>query len=750
MPDDERSRRRLGDATKSRIADLASGWSVDAPSSAEPPPLGTDTDPVARVDAPSPTSESGSSLLPPPPTPQAPVVVAPLPAPPPAVPPPPKPGTIPPPIAAPPREKKPTVPPGYAKIQAPVKAPAPEPPPSGPTRTKPKTNPPPPPGSPERKALEDKIVATKVRDDVTDVMPPRPDALPALGRSGKPPTSPPPPPPRTKSPTAPPPPPGSSARTTGANPVLRSKPPTAPPPPPGSPERSKPLSYPPSSERAKSPSVPPPPPGPKYPRAGYEGAPSPLSTSSTNDDSDAKPFASEARTPAVIIEAGAFAGNAPPPTAGELAAKQWVPTGEFGEGADTKQITAKRDAAEAILKIPDEETPVEDLEDGEPRNKVDPKTKPFERGDPTHNAPPDATEIQSPTRVKQLTGGTLRRHAALRRKRGLYGDVRYVFTAVFGVRNARGELTALEHRQEVRATSRRRHLITAGRAAATMDNFDHPALGRSRDTLALIEDERAKHAGAVAASDAELDRVRRDRETNRVAHLEAIAKTDGEIAELAKKLEPLEKEAAAARKKSSELREEVHRIDKKIADTEALLVSVKGEKLDKAGVQADIATFKANKQAVLRDEPVIAAELDALNPRIAALEATRSELQKKKLELDKSDQEDQRRTLELLEAIGAKRKVVERASADAETARDNALFELGERLYVDRPAQLSPQLSPIDRIDLEIGEDERRAMELKEILSNIDKAKFARGLAMIILALGGAITLTWLLLSMAG
>jgi hypothetical protein len=191
----------------------------------------------------------------------------------------------------------------------------------------------------------------------------------------------------------------------------------------------------------------------------------------------------------------------------------------------------------------------------------------------------------------------------------------------------------------------------------------------------------------------------------------------------------------------------LHRIDKKLADTEALLVSVKGEKLDKAAVQADIATFKANKQAVLRDEPAIAAELDQLNPRMAALDATRSELHKKKVELDKADQEDQRRTLELLEAIGAKRKVVERASADAEVARDNALFELGDRLYVDRPQQLTPELSPIDRIDLEIGEDERRGMEIKEILSNIDKAKFARGMSMIILVLGAIATLAWLIYS---
>ena len=63
------------------------------------------------------------------------------------------------------------------------------------------------------------------------------------------------------------------------------------------------------------------------------------------------------------------------------------------------------------------------------------------------------------------------------------------------------------------------------------------------------------------------------------------------------------------------------------------------------------------------------------------------------------------------------------------------LFELGERLYVDRPKLLSAQLSPIDAIDLELGEDDRRIMELREILSNIDRWKLVRGIAVIVATL---------------
>ena len=437
-----------------------------------------------------------------------------------------------------------------------------------------------------------------------------------------------------------------------------------------------------------------------------------------------------------------------------------MPVGEFDSGVQTvEQATMKRDAAEALLQIPDHTTPVEELldddvvdDDGESEARgdatmIDPQTHKFERGDPTVGAAPDATEIRGAgMQLRHGSGGTLRPSAALRRKRGLAGDVRYVFTALFGVRASKRELAELEHRQSLRQTSRRRHLITLGRTAVITDSFDHPALGKGREQLQAIEDERSKHAGAVAASDTELERVRRDRAAKAKQYVADLSATDAELADLAKKLEPLEKEAATTRKRAQELRESLQRIEKKIADSESLLDSVRAEKLDKAGIQADIATYKADRQAVLRDEPVIAAELDALNPRIAAMEASRTELKKKRAELEKAEQDDQRRTSELLEAIGAKRKVVERAAADAETARDQALFELGDRLYVDRPQVLTAQLSPIDQIDLELGEGDRRIMELREIISNVDKAKLARGAAMIILALAAAGSLvTWLL-----
>jgi hypothetical protein len=478
------------------------------------------------------------------------------------------------------------------------------------------------------------------------------------------------------------------------------------------------------------------------------------------------PLAPVERMPPVIVDDSLTIPEAVPPVAPKLA----VPVGEFDSGVQTldddklrvayHQATIKRDAANALLQIPDApativKPPATEVILGETAaalrgdptmrgdpTAIDPSTSPFTRG--------DATEIAGPSAAAHVSGGTVRRSAQLRRKRGLVGDVYYVFTAHSGVRRTRRELSALEQRQEVRQTSRRRHLVTLGRTAVTSDGHDHPALGKAREQLAAVEDARGKHVGAVAAADAELERVRRDRDEHAKRYVTELAALEAELAELGKKLEPLEKEAIAVRKRAGELRDSIARIDRQIAETEAKLVSVNIDKLDKSSILAEIATLKADRSAVARDEPAIAAELDALQPRIAAIESARAEARSKKTKCEAAEAEDQRRTAELLEAIGAKRKVVDRAASEAEAARDQVLFELGERLYVDRPANLAAQLSPIDQIDLELGEGDRRIMELREILSNVDRGKLARGIAVVLLVLGAAgAFVAWLFVQLA-
>ncbi len=691
VPDDERTRRRLGDATRSRIADLASGWTVDP--EPEPEPEST-TEPDEPEPAEPPVRDTALELTP---------------------------------------DTEPDEP-----VARPESA-----------RPRRKTQPPPPPGSNARRALEDAILSS-TETPAPSVTKPAPtktedwrdDPLDDLFGKTKPAAGGPmilpklPPAPRTKPPTAPP---GARTKPPTAPPGVRGpKSPTKPPPlPPGA--RSKPVQIKSGPTETGTVEV-----------MGAIGTTGPVDRApeieGTTDRGDATDIDVAASRSAV---AGTGTG-----TGTDTDEPQPVPRGEFEPGGGGtmierdklriayEQSTIKRDAANALLGIPEQPQTVvkspsvevllqetAEVLRNDPTKLEAPETSKFERGDPTLG-PGDPTIASMGTLAST---GTLRAQAALRRKRGIGGDVRYVVTVLFGVRKARQELAELEARQELRQQSRRRHLITLGRAAATLEGFDHPALGPARESLVAVEEERSRHTAGVSAADDELKRVRRDRETTQKEHAEELAKLDVELAETAKKLEPLEKQVAAIGKRADDLKQALRKLDNKIANTEMSQHQVAGAR-ERAAIQADIATLKADRIAVQRDEPKLAAELDALNPRIAKLESRRAEIKKRKSEIDTSEIDDTRRCDELLAAIGAKRKVVDRAASDAEALRDKILFELGERLYVDHPSDLGPQLSPIDVIDVELGTGDRRQMELKEIISSVDRAKLFRGIAVIALA----------------
>lgn len=820
VPDDERTKRRLGDATKGRIADLASGWSVDGdsePAAPDPEPANATRNKPKTLPPPAPGSEARKQL-------EASIVDSNTPIPiaeprtkPPTAPPRPKSQSNPPPLkpTSPLMKSGPTetgtvmrsgmiggTPPPEKAAPTPLATPT-----SGPTTASgaipisersgsiidsmpiPKSEPAIAPTKPigtksgPQSAIPS-IVGTK--SGSTSAIPESTSGPTAKGSVG------------TKSGPSSGVPESTSGPVSAKNATTASGPTKAASAPAasvksGTDTKSGSVTAPPSGDVGKhsgsvaaipdpkpqrsGPTRPPPPP----PRPSGKTAPPPLPAvaarvESAQDSIDKLPL-----RPPDITDVSAPPSAVPPPIPSArprlpseekletipedqpgAMPKLVVPVGEF-DIAHTmleqeklriayEQSTLKRDAANALLGMPDpaetvvkappvgvllEET-AQHLMRGDPTSIDSPSTSKFERGDPTLG--PDST---LPSVGSASPAGRLRSGAALRRKRGIGGDLRYVATVLFGVRRARGELVELETRHDLRKNERRRHLVTLGRAAASLDGFDHPALGPARDQLADVEDERSQHAGAVAAADSELARVKRDRDTKAKQFVEEIVALDAELAEIAKKLEPLEKESTAIARKTGELRDALRRLDEKIKATEASQHSVRGKNTELANIQAEIATLKADRIAVSRDEPKIAAELDALHPRIAALEARRTELRGKRGELELDEKHDQRRTEELLAAIGAKRKVVDRATADAESVRDKILFELGERLYVDRSEDLAPQLSPIDDIDMDLGTGERRMMELREIISSVDKAKFVRGVMfalMILVVLGGITT----------
>jgi len=351
----------------------------------------------------------------------------------------------------------------------------------------------------------------------------------------------------------------------------------------------------------------------------------------------------------------------------------------------------------------------------------------------------DATTL-SPPSPGHAAAGTLRTMAALRRRPGITGDLRYVATVVLGLRSAARELAELEGQQAKRQQSRRHHQVALGRTAVALaeargpaDANEHHALGPAREQLARIDDERSQHAARIIAADAELGRLRVERDATAARHIAELAALDAQLAAFTEQLEPLHKQAVQVRRRGVNLHEAVVRIDAKLVAAEISLASGDG-KIDPAAVQVEIATLKAERKAIQSDEPAIAGELDALNPQIAGIEAARQDAVRRRAELVSAEREDQLRVDELMVAIGAQRKVVDRAAAATEVARDKVLFQLGERLCVDRPDGLAPQLAPIDEIDVELGVADRRIMELRELQSSVDPRKVARGVAYLAVA----------------
>ena len=351
----------------------------------------------------------------------------------------------------------------------------------------------------------------------------------------------------------------------------------------------------------------------------------------------------------------------------------------------------------------------------------------------------DATELREARGAAVADAGiaaTLRHAPSLPRRRGVWGDLRYVFTVAVGTRRARREMRKLEAEQLEREKTRRRHLMTIGRAAAGSAELDQTQIRKTRGNLQVVDQDRSNQAAQVAASDTEAEQVRRERASKSQAHREEIEKLELEIEQLTSKLEPMQRESAAARRRATDLRNALAKLDGRVGDVEA----GRGKWADSASQAAELAALRAERQGVAREEPTIAAQLDALVPRIASIEASRERLRRKVVELNEEEEDDARRSDELLSAIAAKRKVVERATADAEKARERMLAELGERIYVDRPSYLSAQLSPVDSLDVELGDGQRRIMELKEILASVDRWKQVRGIVFWLLILGAIAT----------
>jgi predicted nucleic acid-binding Zn-ribbon protein len=474
-------------------------------------------------------------------------------------------------------------------------------------------------------------------------------------------------------------------------------------PPPERPKRPSATPPPPPPARAKPPSGPPPPPPPRA----------------------ARPPVPPTRTPTPA--------KAPPPAAPPGIGHEDVTAREDKLDPETLRAETARGETEAsvfdtTLGTTDDAGDSDDRDDA---TRIDPR-------------PPTAATATGASGRHQATG-SVRAIASLPRRRGLGGDMRYVWTVLFGVARSRRELQKVEAQLTVHRAKRKKRLIELAARVLADDDQKLPGVAVARERLAELEEDRSRHTGQAAAAETESAAARRDHENDTKRLNGDIAAIDTELADLDKKMVPLEKEAQAARKKATELKVTLERIEKKIASTEASVVNLKGARNDRASVDAELATLRADRVAVQRDEPAIAAELDELLPRIAELESRRAAARERLDATRKELTASAERLVERLGVVGAHQKVIDRALAESQVARDRALADLGERLVIERPRSLGRDLADIDTIDADIAGDERRVMELHEVLGSIDKGALARGIAVLGLAfLAAAALAIWL------
>ena len=267
-------------------------------------------------------------------------------------------------------------------------------------------------------------------------------------------------------------------------------------------------------------------------------------------------------------------------------------------------------------------------------------------------------------------------------------------TALFGVRRARRELGELETKQRAaaavapappgharphRGDQRRRSII--------------PALGQAREPLGSVEEERARarRRGRRCGCRAR-PRQSRSRDQREAVRRAIVAAVDAELAELAKKLEPLEKEAASATKKrapscasrcaGSTARSPTPR--RCSSRSRAAKMDPGGDPRRASRRSRPTASRRAARRARDRRRARRAQSADRGDRGARAAKP-------QKRSASSSDGEDERPAPHRGAARGDRREAQGRRSrrGDAETARDKMLFELGERLYVDRPETLA-------------------------------------------------------------
>ncbi len=312
------------------------------------------------------------------------------------------------------------------------------------------------------------------------------------------------------------------------------------------------------------------------------------------------------------------------------------------------------------------------------------------------------------------------------RSSGALGDIAYLFRVMKTRSVATKEIQSLAQRITAAKEVRHGKLVEMAKLAVGDDAFDQTMVGRARTSLLKIEDKRSQHAGRVAAVDEKLGVLDRSREERAKGRVSKLSELNLQLEAVAASMEPLKATAAAARKRAAVLKRHLSSLDTEIREKESSTVAVVGA-ADKASVNAEIASLRAERAAVASDEPAILADIDHVDPQIATLREERSKLMEAVADLEQDRVSDIERVDEKIAALRAGRIVEDRLVSDQVAEKAARLLELGEEMHEKPPEEAVLHTKGIVRQDLEIAALETRRIELKDLLAAAEKPAMIRG-----------------------
>jgi hypothetical protein len=328
----------------------------------------------------------------------------------------------------------------------------------------------------------------------------------------------------------------------------------------------------------------------------------------------------------------------------------------------------------------------------------------------------------------------LRTMMTLQRKRGVWGDMRYVFSVVVGVADAKRSLARTEKSLDNEERERENTLLDVGRRLCADSQVMHPRVVQARESLAELEAGMAQKTKVVKGTEGERDEVE-------AKHHAGLAEVDASISaekargeQLSSEIASTEKEANQVRRKAAELRSRAKAVEVEIGEKESALVA-NAEDADPVQLEADIAALRAELENVRGDEPGVVSDLKRVEPVLDELKRKLRDSTRTTEELEAKHKEAVDRYQERCDALDARLAVERREVADVEGKVEELYRQTAERLAGAKDAP-EVHMRPIKPHDDAIEALEKRITQLNELVGGVDRAKLLRGLGLWLVVLG--------------